>query len=133
MDFALCSTEFAYTSSVQFKSRMNVMMASSRFKIDNAAVAAAAKLKRHCYQIQRNKRHFSKEQKYCAFQNFRCFSRLLVNVRVIAFVSGVGGMRFKSRAGQIGFSVANGSPPLKQFFEKSSLAGKRIDSLHASA
>ena len=29
-----------------------------------------------------------------------------------AFVSGAGDLRFKSRAGQIGHSVANGSPPL---------------------
>ena len=32
-----------------------------------------------------------------------------------AFVSGAGGLRFKSRAGQIGHSVANGSPPLRHF------------------
>ena len=35
-----------------------------------------------------------------------------------AFVSGAGGQRFKSRASQIGHSVANGSPPLQHFFEK---------------
>ena len=38
-----------------------------------------------------------------------------------AFVSGAGGLKFKSRAGQIGHSVANGSPPL-YFFEKSCVA-----------
>ena len=32
------------------------------------------------------------------------------------FVSGAVGLRFKSRAGQIGFSVANGSPSLQYFF-----------------
>ena len=39
-----------------------------------------------------------------------------------AFVSGAGGLRFKSRAGQIGHSVANGSPPLQHFFERSCVA-----------
>ena len=39
-----------------------------------------------------------------------------------AFVSGAGGLRFKSRAGQIGHSVANGSPPLQHFFEWSCVA-----------
>ena len=32
------------------------------------------------------------------------------------FVSGAGGLSFKSRAGQIGHSVANGSPLLQHFF-----------------
>ena len=39
-----------------------------------------------------------------------------------AFVSGAGGLRFKSRAGQVGHSVANGSPPLRHFFERSCVA-----------
>ena len=39
-----------------------------------------------------------------------------------AFVSGAGGLRFKSRAGQIGHSVANGSPPLRHFVERSCVA-----------
>ena len=39
-----------------------------------------------------------------------------------AFVSGAGGLRFKSQAGQIGHSVANGSPPLRHFFERSCVA-----------
>ena len=39
-----------------------------------------------------------------------------------AFVSGAGGLRFKSRVGQIGHSVANGSPPLRHFFEWSCVA-----------
>ena len=39
-----------------------------------------------------------------------------------AFVSGAGGLRFKSRAGQMGHSVANGSPPLRHFFERSCVA-----------
>ena len=39
-----------------------------------------------------------------------------------AFVSGAGGLRFKSRAGQIGRSVANGSPSLRHFFERSCVA-----------
>ena len=57
-----------------------------------------------------------------------------------AFVSGAGGRRFKSRAGQFEHSVANGSPPLQHFFEKSCVARRRNDaemdpanSLHASA
>ena len=39
-----------------------------------------------------------------------------------AFVSGAGGLRFKSRAGQIGQSAANGSPTLQHFFERSCAA-----------
>ena len=39
-----------------------------------------------------------------------------------AFVSVAGGLRFKSRAGQIGHSVANGSPLLRHFFERSCVA-----------
>ena len=39
-----------------------------------------------------------------------------------AFVSGAGGRRFKSRARQIGNSVANGSPSLQHFFERSCVA-----------
>ena len=38
----------------------------------------------------------------------------LVGVTGNAFVSGAGGLRFKSQAGQIGHSVANGSPPLRK-------------------
>ena len=36
-----------------------------------------------------------------------------------AFVAGAGGLRFKFRAGQIGHNVANGSPLLRHFFERS--------------
>ena len=39
-----------------------------------------------------------------------------------AFVPEAGGLRFKSRAGQIEHSVANGSPPLRHFFERSCVA-----------
>ena len=39
-----------------------------------------------------------------------------------AFVSKAGGPRFKSRAGQIEHSVANGSPPLRHFLERSCTA-----------
>ena len=39
-----------------------------------------------------------------------------------AFVSGARGPRFKSRAGEIRHSVANGSPSLPQFFERSCFA-----------
>ena len=38
------------------------------------------------------------------------------------FVSEAGGLRFKSRAGQIGRSVVHGSPPLRHFFERSCFA-----------
>ena len=44
-----------------------------------------------------------------------------------AFVSGAGGLRFKSRPGQIEHSVANGLPPLRHFFERSCVARKRND------
>ena len=44
-----------------------------------------------------------------------------------AFVSGVWGLRFKSRAGQIGHSVANSSPPLRHFLEWSCVAHRRND------
>ena len=57
-----------------------------------------------------------------------------------AFVSVVGGLRFKSRAGHIGRSVANGSPPPRHFFIWSCVTRRRNDaqmgpanSLHASA
>ena len=36
-----------------------------------------------------------------------------------AFVSGAEGLRFKSRAGQIGHSVANGLPMQRHFFQRS--------------
>ena len=39
-----------------------------------------------------------------------------------AFVSGEGYLRFKSRAGQIGHSVVNGSQMLQRFFERSCVA-----------
>ena len=57
-----------------------------------------------------------------------------------AFASGAEGLRFKSWAGQIGHSVANGSPPLQHFFERSCVARTHNDvemgpanSLHVSA
>ena len=56
-----------------------------------------------------------------------------------AFVSGAGGLRFKSRAGQIGHSVANGSSPC-DISSKGAVLPRRNDveigpanSLHASA
>ena len=39
-----------------------------------------------------------------------------------AFVSASEGLRFKSRASQIGNRVTNGSPPLQHFFERSCVA-----------
>ena len=38
------------------------------------------------------------------------------------FFFGAGGLRFKSRTGEIGHSAANGSPPLRHFFERSCVA-----------
>ena len=40
-----------------------------------------------------------------------------------AFVSGAGGLRLKSLAGQIEHSIVNGSPPLRHFFETNGVAG----------
>ena len=39
-----------------------------------------------------------------------------------AFDSEAGGLRFESQGGQTGHSVANGSPPLPHFFERSCIA-----------
>ena len=41
-----------------------------------------------------------------------------------AFVSGAVGLRFKSRVGQIGHSVANGSPPLRHSSKGDVLPGR---------
>ena len=43
-----------------------------------------------------------------------------------AFVSGAGGLRLKSRAGQSGHSVANGSPPMQHLLKEDVLP-RRID------
>ena len=43
------------------------------------------------------------------------------------FVTREVGLRFKSRAGQIGHSFVNGSPPLRHFFERSCVARRRND------
>ena len=43
-----------------------------------------------------------------------------------AFISGAGGLRFKSRAGQIEHSVVNGSPLLRHFFERGFFASRRM-------
>ena len=57
-----------------------------------------------------------------------------------SFGSGAGGLRFKSRVGQIGSSVVNGFPPLRHFFDRGCVACMRNDaemgpgnSLHALA
>ena len=55
------------------------------------------------------------------------------------FVSEAKGLRFKSRTVQIGLNVANGSPPLRQFYQRSCIvrAQWRADgpenSLHTAA
>ena len=41
-----------------------------------------------------------------------------------AFVSGAVGLRFESRAGQVGRSVVNGSPLLLHFFKEAALPGR---------
>ena len=45
-----------------------------------------------------------------------------------AFASRVEGLKFKSRAGQIGHSIDNGSPSLRHFFERSCVASRRNNS-----
>ena len=37
-----------------------------------------------------------------------------------------GGLRFKSRAGQIGYSFANGSPPQRYFFRRGCVAANAM-------
>ena len=52
------------------------------------------------------------------------------------FVSGAGDLRFKSRAGRIEHSTANGSPPLRHFFESvlpNDAEMGPVNSLHALA
>ena len=89
---------------------------------------------------------------FIVFQRFACHPRLSLISKITfasiihfswssgnAFISGAGGLRFKSRTGQIGHSVANGSPPLRHFFEWSCVAGRNdaemgpANSLHAPA
>ena len=48
---------------------------------------------------------------------------VLIKLSGNAFVSGAGGLRFKSRAGQIEHSVAKDSPPLRHFFQKAVFSG----------
>ena len=54
------------------------------------------------------------------FQFLRCTGQSVERQR--AFVSGAGGLRFESRAGQIGHSVANVLLTLRYFFEGSCVA-----------
>ena len=44
-----------------------------------------------------------------------------------AFGTGKGGLRFKSRTVHVGYSVANGSPLLRHFFQRSGVARRRND------
>ena len=54
-----------------------------------------------------------------SFQGWQWKVKVLLDHQMLdAFISGAGGPRFKSRAGQIGYSVANSSPPLRHFFER---------------
>ena len=73
----------------------------------------------------RNKRLFEKIDvtlHQFFFQNRRLFFQPASWSSGNAFVSGAEGLRFKSRAGRIGHSAANGSPPLRHFFERSCVA-----------
>ena len=62
---------------------------------------------------------------FCLVFLFLLVNNKLLSVRLSGwssgnvFVSGTGGLRFKSRAGQIRHSVANGLPPLRHYFERS--------------
>ena len=49
-----------------------------------------------------------------------------------AFVSGAGGPRFKSQAGQIKHTAANSLPLLQHFFERSRVARRRNDAMGAA-
>ena len=80
---------------------------------------------------------------YQQLHNKHFFHECVISVPVSwlsgdSFVSGAGGLRFKSRFDQIRYSVANGLPRLRHFFERSSGTRKRYDaemcpanSLHA--
>ena len=54
-----------------------------------------------------------------SFYNQLDFSELASWSSGNALISGAGGLRFKSWTGQIGHSVANGSPPLQHLLERS--------------
>ena len=56
-------------------------------------------------------RHFTTKLK-CTLISAASWSSVSVTVE----------LKFKSRPGQIGHSVANGSPPMRHFFEKSCIA-----------
>ena len=89
---------------------------------------------------------YIKDFKLCRLQ---CFSKLAtVCFKLMApaswtsgnaLVSAAGGLRFKSRTGQIGHSVTNGSPPLRHSLKGAVLPGRNdaemgpANSLHASA
>ena len=58
-----------------------------------------------------NLNHFSSKYAFA-------FNQLYPWSSVDAFVSGAGGLKFKSRIGQIGHSVADSLPPLRHFFKR---------------
>ena len=50
-----------------------------------------------------------------------------------AFVTGAGGQKFKSRAGQFGNNIANGSPPLRHFFLKKLCLKVNLHRIHLTS
>ena len=67
---------------------------------------------------------------YKFFPGLYVFCRISTGViwsRGNAFAFGAGHLRFKSRASQIGQSVANDSPPVQHFLEWSCVARRRND------
>ena len=77
---------------------------------------------------------------FCFYSSFQVRLKPISWSSGNGFVSGAGGLRFKSRAGQIGHSVANDSPPLLHFSERSCVTHRRNDAemfganlLHSSA
>ena len=76
--------------------------------------------KKNFYQVRRR---FIKRDKFDANVNIGKMFQLPASWSSgNAFVSGAEGLRFKSRASQIGHCVANGSPPLRYSFERSCVA-----------
>ena len=79
------------------------------------------------FNIVSDKKHLKKTSSTSSFycENYKSPRNKLLTVSWSngnTFVSGARGLRFKSLAGQIGYRVVNGSPPLQHFFERNSVA-----------
>ena len=98
----------------------------------------------NAYLLSLSKRTFSLNLWKVPAAFYRCIVNYLNHCRALhfeqlilycqssnTFVSGAEGLRFKSQAGQIGYGVANGSPPQRNFFERSCVARKRNDAERA--